>query len=74
MMTTLKSAKDIVRPTLAKLYSEEDGGELLEYALIAGLIVIAAIAAIKVFSGAMSNKFKEMGNSVTNMNVTSTGS
>ena len=38
-MTTLKN-------TFAKLVRDEAGGEVLEYALIAGLIVIAAIAVI----------------------------
>jgi Flp pilus assembly pilin Flp len=33
---------------LVKLVRDEDGGEVLEYALIAGLIVVAAIAAISV--------------------------
>ena len=31
---------------LAKLIKDEKGGEVLEYALIAGLIVVAAIAVI----------------------------
>jgi Flp pilus assembly pilin Flp len=31
---------------LKKLVKDEQGGEVLEYALIAGLIVVAAIAAI----------------------------
>ena len=31
---------------LTQLFTEESGGEVLEYALIAGLIVIAAISAI----------------------------
>jgi len=31
---------------LRKLIRDEQGGEVLEYALIAGLIVVAAIAAI----------------------------
>jgi pilus assembly protein Flp/PilA len=31
---------------LVKLAKDEQGGEVLEYALIAGLIVVAAIAAI----------------------------
>jgi pilus assembly protein Flp/PilA len=31
---------------LVKLAKDETGGEVLEYALIAGLIVVAAIAAI----------------------------
>ncbi len=35
-----------------KLVSDESGGEVLEYALIAGLIVVAAIAVI----GAVGNK------------------
>ena len=31
---------------LSRLIADENGGEVLEYALIAGLIVVAAIAAI----------------------------
>ena len=32
--------------TLVKVLNDEQGGEVLEYALIAGLIVVAAIAVI----------------------------
>jgi Flp pilus assembly pilin Flp len=35
-----------IRNTLARLVRDEQGGEVLEYALIVGLIVVAAIAAI----------------------------
>ena len=49
---------------LGKFAKDEDGGELLEYALIAGLIVIAAIAAMKVFSTAIKNKFTTMSGEV----------
>ena len=35
-----------IRNLLAKLVKDEQGGEVLEYALIAGLIVVAAIAVI----------------------------
>jgi Flp pilus assembly pilin Flp len=35
-----------VKTLLAKLVKDEQGGEVLEYALIAGLIVVAAIAVI----------------------------
>ena len=35
-----------MRNLLKKLLTDETGGEVLEYALIAGLIVIAAIAVI----------------------------
>jgi pilus assembly protein Flp/PilA len=37
-----------MRNLLVKLVREEDGAEVLEYALIAGLIIVAAIAAIGV--------------------------
>jgi len=35
-----------IKNLFAKLVRNEDGGEVLEYALIAGLIVVAAIAVI----------------------------
>jgi Flp pilus assembly pilin Flp len=35
-----------MKKLLAKLVKDESGGEVLEYALIAGLIVVAAIAVI----------------------------
>ena len=35
-----------MRNTLARLVKDEAGGEVLEYALIAGLIIVAAIAVI----------------------------
>jgi pilus assembly protein Flp/PilA len=40
--TTMKKLTN----TFAKLVRDEAGGEVLEYALIAGLIVVAAIAVI----------------------------
>ena len=45
---------------LAKLAKDEQGGEVLEYALIAGLIVVAAIATI----GAVGGKVMARWNSV----------
>ena len=38
----MKAAKNL----LSKLVRDEQGGEVLEYALVAGLIVVAAIAVI----------------------------
>ena len=35
-----------IKQTLQRLIREDHGGEVLEYALVAGLIVIAAISAI----------------------------
>lgn len=42
-----KALKNLV----SKLVSDERGGEVLEYALIAGLIVVAAIASISAVGG-----------------------
>jgi Flp pilus assembly pilin Flp len=36
-----------VKSFLKKLARDEQGGEILEYALIAGLIIVASIAVIK---------------------------
>lgn len=47
---------------LAKLVKDEQGGEVLEYALIAGLIVVAAIAVI----GAVGTKVLARWNSLNN--------
>jgi Flp pilus assembly pilin Flp len=44
----------------SKLWTDERGGEVLEYALIAGLIVVAAIAVI----GAVGTKVVAKWNSV----------
>ena len=36
-----------MKALMKKLVKDEQGGEILEYALIAGLIIVAAIAVIK---------------------------
>ena len=38
---------------VTRLWRDQRGGEVLEYALIAGLIVVAAIAAITAVGGAV---------------------
>src|SRR3954466_9927698 len=42
----LSDRREVMKKLLAKLVKDETGGEVLEYALIAGLIVVAAIAVI----------------------------
>lgn len=49
-----------VKNIVAKLIKDEQGGEVLEYALIAGLIVVAAIAVI----GAIGTKVLARWNSL----------
>ena len=42
----MKNVLNIVSNWTSKIIKDEQGGEVLEYALIAGLIVVAAIAVI----------------------------
>jgi Flp pilus assembly pilin Flp len=42
----MKNRVQIAGRAMARVWKDEQGGEVLEYALIAGLIVIAAIAVI----------------------------
>ena len=50
--------------TFAKLVRDEQGGEVLEYALIAGLIVVAAIAAITAVGGRVLARWNSLQNSI----------
>jgi pilus assembly protein Flp/PilA len=44
---------------------EEQGQDLIEYALLAGLISLASVVAITALGTAIQNKFTQVGNSVT---------
>jgi Flp pilus assembly pilin Flp len=46
---------------LKKLVRDEQGGEVLEYALIAGLIVVAAIAVITTVGEKVIAKWEDVG-------------
>jgi Flp pilus assembly pilin Flp len=49
---------------LKKFLKDERGGEVLEYALIAGLIVVAAIAVITSVGGKVLAKWQSQNSSV----------
>ncbi|HET6246935.1 MAG TPA: Flp family type IVb pilin [Tepidisphaeraceae bacterium] len=49
---------------ITKLVRDEDGGEVLEYALIVGLIVVAAIAAITSVGGKVLARWTSLNNSM----------
>ncbi len=50
-----------MKSLLKKLYRDEQGGEVLEYALIAGLIVVAAIAVITTVGEKVVAKWDSVG-------------
>jgi Flp pilus assembly pilin Flp len=57
---TMKAMKNL----LAKLVKDEQGGEVLEYALIAGLIVVAAIAIISAVGTKVLGRWTSLNNSL----------
>ncbi len=50
--------------TLKKLMCDESGGEVLEYALITGLIVVAAIAVITTVGGKVIGRWESVNSSL----------
>ena len=56
----MQSIKNLV----SKLIKDEQGGEVLEYALIAGLIVVAAIAVIGAVGGKVVAKWTSLNSSM----------
>ena len=54
----------MMRNLLKKLLKDEQGGEVLEYALIAGLIVVAAIAVISSVGGKVVARWTSLNTSM----------
>ncbi|HEX8521888.1 MAG TPA: Flp family type IVb pilin [Tepidisphaeraceae bacterium] len=53
-----------MKKTLSDVWSDEQGGEVLEYALIAGLIVVAAIAVITSVGGKVLARWTSLNSSL----------
>jgi|tagenome__1003787_1003787.scaffolds.fasta_scaffold18854760_3 pilus assembly protein Flp/PilA len=54
-----------MKNVLVRFVAEEAGQDLIEYALLAGLISIASILAITTLGTAISGHYTTVGNSVT---------
>ncbi len=52
--------------TLVRLVNEEDGQNLIEYALIAGIIALGAITAMTGLKNQLINAFNTIGNQLQN--------
>jgi pilus assembly protein Flp/PilA len=50
---------------LMRLWKEEDGQDLIEYALLVALLALAATVGIKALGTAINNEFGKMGTSLT---------
>ena len=59
-----------MKTLLSKLVKDEQGGEVLEYALIAGLIVVAAIAVITSVGGKVLARWTSLNGSLSRLTFT----
>ncbi|HUD23652.1 MAG TPA: Flp family type IVb pilin [Acidobacteriaceae bacterium] len=55
-----------IQQVFASFMKEESGQDLIEYALVAGLIGLGAVVAMTGLSGKISNSFNSIGSSLTN--------
>jgi len=55
-----------IKHVFAAFVKDESGQDLIEYALVAGLIGLGAVVAITGLSGKISNAFNTVGNNLTN--------
>lgn len=58
----MKNNKAILRD----IWNDESGQDLVEYALIASLIVVAAITSIKSYGAALATAYNSLSNSLKN--------
>jgi len=55
-----------IKQAFIAFMKDESGQDLIEYALVAGLIGLGAVVAMTSLSGKIGNAFNSVGNSVTN--------
>jgi pilus assembly protein Flp/PilA len=54
-----------IKQIFTNLLNDESGQDLIEYALVAALIGLGAVAAMNKLSGSVGNAFNSVGNSLT---------
>ena len=58
--------EELVKSLLMRLWKEEEGQDLVEYALLVGLVALAATAGMGSLARAINNDFIKLGTSLTN--------
>ena len=58
--------KKNIKSAFVAFMNDESGQDLIEYALVAGLIGLGAVAAITGLSGKIGGAFNTVGNNLTN--------
>jgi pilus assembly protein Flp/PilA len=55
-----------IKQLLSNLVKEDSGQDLIEYALVAALVGLGAVAAMRGLSTTIGNSFNTVGNNLTN--------
>jgi pilus assembly protein Flp/PilA len=55
-----------MKPAIQKFIADDSGQDLIEYALVAALVGLGAVAAMKGLSNSIGNTFNSVGSSLTN--------
>jgi pilus assembly protein Flp/PilA len=55
-----------IAPLLRDLLHDESGQDLIEYALVAALVGLGTVVALKALSNSIGNTFNKVGSSLTN--------
>jgi pilus assembly protein Flp/PilA len=59
-------SEDSMKAMFKRLWSEEEGQDLIEYALLVALVALAATAGMNALATAINNEFIALGTSLTN--------
>jgi len=62
----MQQMETVMKNLFVRFVREDAGQDLIEYALLAGLISLASVAAITTLGGAIQGKFTAVGTAVTN--------
>lgn len=55
-----------IRALLKSLLTEETGQDLIEYALVAAIVALGAVGAMRGLKNSIGNSFNSIGNTLTN--------
>ena len=58
-------SRDPISPSLKNLLTDEEGQDLIEYALVAALVGLGAVTALKGLSSKIGTSFSSVGSTLT---------
>ena len=57
----------MMRDYIEQFWQDSQGQDLVEYALMAGMVAVAAVAAMPALSGTVNNVFSKIGSIITSV-------